>query len=1495
MKVNLLLTLKKWLFIIALFVIYGLNTVSANGSLLINESTDIYQSEKYQNDNKNIGNRLNPFLAQQKFLSDDFSSKNDFESIARINLHYEDLDSPIVFDSSPIDWSIAKQDRKDWIVQNKEIISNKNVLNKPLAIQLTTPSFSDQLKSLRDYDELWIDYKYKDDWVVCDISASLDIIGIPLSSKKNLDTEKARWSAFSGKGSKTTILTVDARKSKWIKKDYTYHLSKMLGSSPDSHWRYIQDGQKVVVQRRMHWPVNKFSSLLVKYSNLSEIASASILVRFEDKYGGGELVTIPLPESGIFSNGDFGVELDIGQAIADAFPEKMTVSQIKGNSQQAYLQEVFFHFNDIDGTDSDADVSYVDSFLDTKVLQSVSLMERTFRNTNNVNNLTKAASSDAVNSTWKEISFTHGIEQLFGSTKGIESWNWQQTSNGIEVKKTLNWMFRSNSKLAIYVEPGTVIPSISLQFGTKQKKGLIKTIYDPFVSTLTDGKSAVLLDLDNLVVDQLLLSMNDDGEIVQPILNNINISLVGSDEDIITNRKLRAVVLFEKASFLDNIEDLGFVLQTHHYPLLSRTEKVGSQREREILELSELARESLDMVMNYGVLHIDIPDKESNCQIEIDSIRLTSTIKTKKPRYLSSVEKWNKKYGGNFLDYAPRLDLIEGMKFLAYSSPGSFYKYKVNYEKITNIPVDGTGEVLVDQITTTTTNTPIVAVDNYLNDIIKGKWLSVDGVELTSSGHIISTKPYYSSKQLESNLLGGYEYTEKDQHIKTTEYLEMVREKTGLSDYKISKKYNINQLNLSAYSLGKAALSETHALLFANIIGIKPDKVVADSKNEEIILTGNASPQGVHINGENGSVSLFWPTETKLDKQSMFYLSILKGEENIHSIYLKINGKNGEKWQKLIKANEPELLTNTPIDIDSVEIKFNFNKFVFDFVLGELAIVSPIMLNREEVFMSEIPLKDVQLLESGLSSVGVEQLGKLSDDNISFWSEEIDSGWIEALVSNPAFWTERISIGYQIPREWLGVDGCILEGDFIFANQTLHRLFCLSQASATGSFSAGELGLIGQEKLEKIVWRLQKPKGRNGQVKLNTWINTRGMSSVYNQIQHTPIFYLNKKPYYLINDNIQEKTYLNRFWSSLPQSFLNDYIENPSLLKMNNNPWFEVERIAVKPREGMSLDRWLSFNKTIEFEKAYNLLKLIGFVLFALLVIIVFRKGWLLNILTTISSNIRPIPWKLPQKLEEQFFKFELNLSLWIYSIIAILFVYVLIWASINTNNVLETYTLLASAMYLFVVLVYRHYRGHNSLEKRPNNKINPVVFGTSIFIFMPLLIADLQNLRNQSYLIVPVLTALYGLSPEIVRNTISLYRASKELLEVVIWAAVALVLYIVGFITGVILGDNYYFTFGGIAVVMTWRALLLYLKPSLESRWPELSNKVFGGAGTKYFSGFIIAIVVAAVMLILKLEPIKEQLAVICYYMLVVGVVLEILDLRKDKPNINQENSVDK
>ena len=74
---------------------------------------------------------------------------------------------------------------------------------------------------------------------------------------------------------------------------------------------------------------------------------------------------------------------------------------------------------------------------------------------------------------------------------------------------------------------------------------------------------------------------------------------------------------------------------------------------------------------------------------------------------------------------------------------------------------------------------------------------------------------------------------------KTTEYLAMVRDKTGFSDYKIAKNYGINQSNLSKYSSGKSALSETHAWLFANILDIDPAEIVAHTKYEHAISTGN--------------------------------------------------------------------------------------------------------------------------------------------------------------------------------------------------------------------------------------------------------------------------------------------------------------------------------------------------------------------------------------------------------------------------------------------------------------------------------------------------------------------------------------------------------------------------------------------------------------------------------------------------------------------------------
>ena len=83
-------------------------------------------------------------------------------------------------------------------------------------------------------------------------------------------------------------------------------------------------------------------------------------------------------------------------------------------------------------------------------------------------------------------------------------------------------------------------------------------------------------------------------------------------------------------------------------------------------------------------------------------------------------------------------------------------------------------------------------------------------------------------------------------------------------------------------------------------------------------------------------------------------------------------------------------------------------------------------------------------------------------------------------------------------------------------------------------------------------------------------------------------------------------------------------------------------------------------------------------------------------------------------------------------------------------------------------------------------------------------------------------------------------------------------------------------------AVVMVMRELFLVVEPRFRRAFPNIANHVYGGAGSLYVSGALVLLVGTAAMLSLKLELIAEQLAVVVYYCLVVGTVLEIVALRR-------------
>jgi cation transport ATPase len=140
----------------------------------------------------------------------------------------------------------------------------------------------------------------------------------------------------------------------------------------------------------------------------------------------------------------------------------------------------------------------------------------------------------------------------------------------------------------------------------------------------------------------------------------------------------------------------------------------------------------------------------------------------------------------------------------------------------------------------------------------------------------------------------------------------------------------------------------------------------------------------------------------------------------------------------------------------------------------------------------------------------------------------------------------------------------------------------------------------------------------------------------------------------------------------------------------------------------------------------------------------------------------------------------------------------------------------------------------------------------------------------------------IYALLPLLYQRLLLWWQDKRHSLLLAAWAALALVLHGIGLTLQVGSGENYFFTFGGMAGVMVMRELFLVVEPRFRRASPNIANHVYGGAGSLYFSGALVLLVGTASMMSLKLEPIAEQLAVVMYYCLVVGTVLEIVALRR-------------
>ena len=166
--------------------------------------------------------------------------------------------------------------------------------------------------------------------------------------------------------------------------------------------------------------------------------------------------------------------------------------------------------------------------------------------------------------------------------------------------------------------------------------------------------------------------------------------------------------------------------------------------------------------------------------------------------------------------------------------------------------------------------------------------------------------------------------------------------------------------------------------------------------------------------------------------------------------------------------------------------------------------------------------------------------------------------------------------------------------------------------------------------------------------------------------------------------------------------------------------------------------------------------------------------------------------------------------------------------------------------------------------------------FMNSIALLGIIILMDIQTMKGWPLLLIAF---LYGIAPWL---GAWIYRMTMPSARLARWLVLVLGSYAIGLTHIGQPGEKYFFTFGGIVVVVTWRIWMGCIRSKLEQRWPAVAAKVYGGAGSVYFSGALLGLAVTMLLVITRLEFLAEQVAIVVYYCLVVGTVKEIVSLRR-------------
>lgn len=147
------------------------------------------------------------------------------------------------------------------------------------SVRLAAPANTD----LSGYDEVWVDHA----------APGYCAAHLELQIDEGLQEGRSSHTTIAGMAEGRSVLfTEQPDRMPWVAKDMFYLLARQLGRSDDGRWRYAQDGDATVLQRRLQVPLDRAQTIELELPSGARIKGVNLLLSVGEHHRPSRLLTM---------------------------------------------------------------------------------------------------------------------------------------------------------------------------------------------------------------------------------------------------------------------------------------------------------------------------------------------------------------------------------------------------------------------------------------------------------------------------------------------------------------------------------------------------------------------------------------------------------------------------------------------------------------------------------------------------------------------------------------------------------------------------------------------------------------------------------------------------------------------------------------------------------------------------------------------------------------------------------------------------------------------------------------------------------------------------------------------------------------------------------------------------------------------------------------------------------------------------------------------------